>query len=698
VHSYDVFDTCLVRVFAAPEDLLFPLAQQVLIESLGAGNFGREDVSKVVEARIAAHARARHEMGREEVVLADIYDHLPELTSWGIVPSRMLAAEIELELASVRPIVAARHRLEALRSKGSQVLFIADTCLPEDVVRQMLTSAGMAQPGDRVYLSGEAGVAKGAGDLYRFVLEQEGLAAAELSHSGSHVVGDYLAPRRLGITAELVVEAAQTRYEKAVLKSGRGEPWTRSQLAGVWRAARLGAHDEGNEWLPEVVPVVAGAVGPLFVSFVAWVLRQARRDGISRLYFVGRDGQVLHRIAQELVAAEGPELHYLYGSRQAWYLPSLTDITRPELGFLMERSQSMAPDDNLRKLHLTPREIADALERHGFPPSTWDRQLDSAEAERFWDVITDPQVVTLIKDKARAARETALAYFGQAGLLADDRWALVDIGWNLTAQRALKRVLGGAGQTHVAGYYLALGRNRSPGPESGRAVGMLVEELDYPVRFPGRTSVFDNKGLVDQVFTLADHGRTLRYRRAEGEVVPVLDQVPHDAKQVALRITIQETMVALSREVYRTGLANHSVTEMTEAGRLVMDMFLAKPTRAEARAIGWVPVIYDPNDVQTRTVPLAAPISVRTLGRIARAVAGRLASGANLTSAPFTTPTALTKDLSWGFSWLEGSAALSGPPARLAIKVFKTLTRLLSSRRNLTNALLARLPVRRRAK
>ena len=38
-----------------------------------------------------------------------------------------------------------------------------------------------------------------------------------------------------------------------------------------------------------------------------------------------------------------------------------------------------------------------------------------------------------------------------------------------------------------------------------------------------------------------------------------------------------------------------------------------------------------------------------------------------------TVPTLFYKDLSWGFSWLEGSVALSGPLGRVALRGFRLL-------------------------
>lgn len=678
MHSFDVFDTCLVRVFVEPEHLLFPLAENMLSEARVGQARGRVEVSELVKGRIAAQRRAVLAADGEDASLADIYRHFGELPGWGISADRMLQAEIALELASVRPVAETRRRIESVRRSQGRVLFISDSHLPPDVIRRMLTDAGISQPDDALYVSATEGSTKRSGNLFRLVLAREDLAPGDLKHYGHDPVSDHMVPARLGIDAELSTQASLNRYEKAAMAEDHPLPWVKSQMAGTRRAVRLGLTDEGDTWLPKVVPIVAGAVGPLFVGFVAWVIEQARRDGVKRLYFVARDGQVLHRIARELAGgAEDLELLYLYGSRQAWYLPSVQEATRPELEFLLQGSQSMAPEDNLRKLHITPDMISKALKRHGFPPSTWDRQLDAQEAERFWEVLTDPNVTRLVEDNARRAREVTLKYLSQEGLLDDDKWALVDIGWNLTGQRALKKILGTAGQHHMLGYYLGIAHHRTRPDEHGRAVGLIVEELDYGIRFPGRTSIFDNKGLLDQVFTLADHGRTLGYMLDRDKAAPVLEEEPYDPREDALRMTIQETAAALAGEAVAVGLVPDRVTELAESGRLAMDIFMAKPRRSEVSAIAWAPVSYDPNDVHVRTVPLARRLTVGTLWQIAWRVTRRLTGGARVTRDPYE---AFAKDLSWGFSWLEGSAALSGPPTKLAVKVFKAANRLLNAR------------------
>ena len=58
----------------------------------------------------------------------------------------------------------------------------------------------------------------------------------------------------------------------------------------------------------------------MLVGFALWVVAQARRRGVRRLYFVARDGEVMLAAARHVIGRLAPdlELRYLYGSRKPW--------------------------------------------------------------------------------------------------------------------------------------------------------------------------------------------------------------------------------------------------------------------------------------------------------------------------------------------------------------------------------------------
>jgi len=676
IHSFDVFDTCIVRTCARPADLFYLLADELLA---GSGQpYGREEVSELALARVAAekqaHKNAGREPGKNEITLADIYRELGDPCGWGFSAQAMQDAEVRLEIAAMRPVVPIRARVEALRAAGERVVFVSDMYLPEAVVREMLQNCGYEVPDGTLYVSSELNATKRAGSLFRHVLAQEGISARELSHCGDGVESDILGARRAGVRAELVTMTQLNRFEGAMLTVPSLTPWATSQLAGIARATRLSfAGDEAARGSAEVA---ASVVAPLLVGFVLWTLRDAQARGLGRLYFVARDGQILHKVAEALkTGVDAPEVRYLYGSRQAWYVPSAFAVNRDELEFVLMTGQSSAPRHNLKRVNLTPEALELPLARHGFPKETWEAQLEGEAVARFWAFIEDPEVAPLVLAEADRARALALGYFEQEGLLADDRWALVDVGWTLRTQGSLHKVLASAGQPHTLGYYLGVSKTRFSSRAYGQGRAYLLEEAEESNGAQIRT-LFENKGLIDQVFTMADHGSTRGYARVEERLEPVLSTLPAHPKREAFLRTVHDLVSYFARELAASP-ARACEAELRACARLVTGMLIAQPTRAEAQALAWAPISDDPNEL--RAAPLARPLSAGDLFGIAGDVLARVRAmrrGGHIDDNRGdnrTVPTLFYKDLSWGFSWLEGSVALSGPLAKLALRGFRTL-------------------------
>lgn len=664
VYAFDVFDTCLVRTFARPADLFYALAQRVLTACRGEA-FGKEEVSELAQARAAAEKRAHAETSKGDINLADIYDAFTELGAWRISPEWMRAEEVRLEKASLRPIARTKRRIAQLKREGQRVVFISDMYLSREVIREVLIEHGIATVDDPLYVSSELEMTKRTGELFKHVLEREGIKPGDLHHCGDSMVGDYLAARKLGIKAELFDVSHLNRFERAILDDSHAPPWVYAQLAGLCRAVRLMCEDEAD---PEVTDIAANVVSPLLVSFVLWTLQDARQRGIGRLHFVARDGQIMHKIAQELAQTlETPELHYLYGSRQAWYLPSVSSLEGDDLAFLVLTGQSSAPRHNLKRLDLKPEALEEPLRRHGFAPETWDTQLDEESEKRFWAFIYDPKVAPVVLKQAQEAREVALAYFEQEGLFRDDKWALVDIGWTLRTQASFKKILGRAGQPHTLGYYLGVSKTRFSATDYGQARGFWLEEFEQGVASSGIKYLFQNKGLIDQIFTMADHGSTRRYERRGGKVEPVLSELKPYPQREAFLEQVHRTVTTFAAELAKTPLVHEPVDDLKRCAHLVTGMLIGNPTRREAKALAWAPISDDPNEL--RAVQLAKPLSVFDLYKIARDVAVRVKD--SRTANTKTVPSLFYKDLAWGFSWLEGSVALSGPSAKLTLWVYE---------------------------
>ncbi len=133
---------------------------------------------------------------------------------------------------------------------------------------------------------------------------------------------------------------------------------------------------------------------PVMMEYVEWVLREARREGKQRLYFLARDGYMMYLAACRL-------------------------------------AEDRNPDIAVRYLKISRLAVRSAL--------------SGIDAER-----TDTA--------AEKRRDQAIAYFRQEGLLDDVPFALADSGWVGSMQYGLQQLLSYAGKKPIRlqGYYFGL--------------------------------------------------------------------------------------------------------------------------------------------------------------------------------------------------------------------------------------------------
>ncbi len=667
-YSFDVFDTCLTRVYANPETIFYFLALEVLRTK---EHDSKELISEFTRLRIQAEDRARKFSHQEDISLNKIYEHFHELKAWDINPEKVMSAEIQIELASIRPIATIKQQILKLKQEGKRILFISDMYLPHNVIEQMLVEHGFAEKNDPIYVSGTIGLTKRSGNLFKYVLEKEGISKRNLHHTGNNARVDYLSPRRLGIKAYLFTNELPNRYEKAIINSNIKEPWICSQIAGISRATRLTSYyKQPQKDLSEVENIAANIIAPLLSSFVAWVVQNAREKGLERLYFVARDGFILLKIARAMFGETTPSFHYFYGSRQAWNAASVFKVAKKDLEFLIFNGQSSAPAHNLKRLNIAPEEISHVLIKHGFPKSSWEDQLEGSDVAKFWSVIQHPEVSKLILERAKLNRNVALDYFEQEGLLLDNKWSLVDIGWTLRTQSSLRKILSSRGQSYARGYFLGVSNNRYFASDYGICHGFIIEEfINNSEEFAIKT-LFQNRGLIDQVFTLADHGSTIGYTYQEnGQVIPKTAAVSNDPKRQQFLKRVHTTTLIYAQEIAKTNLAEEYLDEIKSAALLATQIFISRPTRKEVRAIAKIPVSDDPNEL--RAVPLARPLNIFDLYIIAKDLIFRM-KNKQLAQTKGTSGI-LYKDFNWGFYWLEGSVALSGLWPKVALRGFRLI-------------------------
>lgn len=542
-------------------------------------------------ARTEAEVRSFRNAGGldSHVSLADIHRdlaaaiHVPQ----GMV-DKLVAEELELEGELLVPIADGVRRVHEARLRGEQIVFVSDMYVARDFLIDQLQRHDLFSSGDRVYVSNEVGKSKAGGGLWDVVLDDLGVEPSSIHHVGNDRGSDYRKARKAGLSATLVDENNLNRYEHALEEHSTSTDGLASALAGASRLARLEESTLSND-RQSIRTVAAGVVAPYVIGNVLWILEHAKAEGLEAIYFVARDGQLLHDVANQLAPKVGyrGELKYLYGSRQAWALPSMNGTYDGVI-------ETLCPDDGdidatlrtiLHRFAFEPEHVENILAEAGFPRATFDESLDMVARRRLRNLLQrNEELRSLITAKSTDARDLMLRYLDQVGFLRSGPVGLVDLGTGATLYNALSSVLHTVDVRPPVSFYFGLRANVT---DKGFGFPLTYvrnesERLGY-MKTPGLLT------LVEMVCT-ADHASVTGYREEDDVVVPtfadggnqpVVDwglTIVRDAvRRVAEELLIDPDLIPCRQVDLRPAILH------------VFELFWTSPTAAEASAWGSYP-------------------------------------------------------------------------------------------------------------
>jgi predicted HAD superfamily hydrolase len=605
-HSFDVFDTCLTRKFAAPSDLFLELAHR--LQRRFPALLAHFDPETLRVSRQEAENDARAKLGREEAPLEEI---------WRAFAARMgvaelwehSAIELALEEESLRPIVRCLREIERLRAAGSRILFISDTYFSREFIEAQLQRHEFLRPEDGVYVSSEWGKTKATGHLFQLVLKTENIPAASLYHQGDHARSDVAIPRALGIKCRHIPFCA-TPQEVRLIEPDGGDYLLRSRLAGAMRVHRLQQEPDAPD---PAIGSIAGVLGPFLLGYVSWVLAQARRDGVRRLYFLARDCQLASHVAQEISGQFGQiDCRYLYVSRQALLLPSVESISPEGMSWLRRSHETASLDRLLAKIELTYDDVREDWDARAGKAGGRYQLQGEADWQRFWASLKREPLHGRLEALVSERRAAAKAYFREEGLFDQTPWAIVDLGWMLSCQSALRRLLRAVDPgIEVRGYYLGLHRKRAAPSEAGLAAALFNQRgVDRPAETRKQT-LFGHTALFDHALGMADHPSVHHYEAIGGGARPAFQPWGQPAPMAA---AMQAQMRAFARE--NAGLAPALGETRAAQGVLsiLIESIARNPSPEIVRALALVQASDDQNNIQATS--LAAPMNLRELAAL----------------------------------------------------------------------------------
>lgn len=642
IASFDVFDTCLVRNLPAPSDVFWLVGQK--LQARMPLWQGESFLFDFVAARVEAERRVRRIHSTEEVTLEQIWQVLLRMLQ-GTISGDSWTLELEAEEACLRPNVYMQSEIQEARAQGLRVVFVSDTYLPETFVKSQLFRHHFADEGDGFFISSRYLATKASGSLFKIMLEAEDIRAINVTHMGDNPRSDVEVPSALGIATRLVTTTRLTPHEESCLRSARLPDDFAARLVGQMRTFRLACNDETSRIARSFV---ADFLGPFTLTFCAWLLAQNKCLGIRRLYFLSRDGYLLRSVAEAL-AAGTVECRYLYVSRQALFLPSVTEVSPEGMPWLWRSFEKPTLNRLLAKLEFSWEDVGGSLKMLANSKGPAYELRDARDWGTFWEWLRTPAVEGNLKERIRTRQAGAVAYLEQEGLLGDVPCAVVDLGWFLSCQKALLALL----RMHkpnasLRGLYLGLQQGRHSEAEAGPATSLFNQPAqDSPRRHSWE--IWRRVPLIEHVVGCAPHGTVHHYDETGRPVLQSQDRPNRSLLGLLHALTIG---YAQANARFVAELSDANVAAAT-VDALVRSAF-AMPDHDWAALLGGVRCSEDQNNLHSS--PLASPLSTwRVAGSLLPATIRSLAG--MFPRRPV---------------WPEGDMAVSSRIARLALRVAGT--------------------------
>ncbi|WP_199608808.1 HAD family hydrolase [Flocculibacter collagenilyticus] len=471
--SFDIFDTLLVRPFAKPVDLFRYIEDEVCELTNGIVNeftLVRVKAEQNLKKKLREYNEQALEEGINEedltyeITIDEIYQelaNLAHLTDLSLI-NAIKSVEIEAEVQLLYPRPSGMELFRMAKSLGKQVIITSDMYLSHKTIERILAKNNI-HGYQALFVSSEIGLKKHEGHLYTYLMDKLGISNPKtILHIGDNVHGDIKAARDKEIRALHTPRTLDLFYKNKpannlFFKNRNKASLSESITVGMC-ANRIYDDPKFPYWGDtfyhgSVFNLGYLGLGCMFFSYTKWIIEQAIEDGITDLYFLARDGEIIKKVYDELSPyyENAPKSHYLLASRRsarvasirnqqdlsvvarsAFYSGTLLSFFENKLGYNPE---------------LIPEEL---LELHGFKELGLNTIINTNELKDNLYNLTMALSAQIV-DSAMSEGELLLQYFEDKGLNdLNKNVAVVDIGYAGTMQDAMIKLL----NRDIGGYYL----------------------------------------------------------------------------------------------------------------------------------------------------------------------------------------------------------------------------------------------------
>lgn len=506
MYSFDLFDTLITRKTATPWGI-FALIQKKLNTCQEYQEISGHISANFYELRINAEDLARlnnKSKGIEEVTLEDIYTAMATSGCLSL-EEQIILCDLEkiTEIENVVGIEENIAKVKSLISQGEEVILISDMYLDNGTILEMLAKVDEIFNKIPIYISSELMKRKTSGNLYRKIKELVNIEYTEWIHCGDNLYQDIEIPIEIGITVQHFQPEQLSAFEENLILQ-YGNNVLLQLMIGTAKNAR-----RQNELITTAEKIGCTFSGPILYSYTEWILGECKRKDIKRLYFIARDGYLIKKIADILIEKNNMniETFYIYGSRKAWRIPSLSKEHFNLYQIIhWSYTSKIKTIGSLAEVLMIPVE-----ELYPFLPLFCrDAIIQTSEQSLRYIVQRldrDVEFQEYFLKKHADMRKLVKEYLRQEIDMSDDAFAFVEVSGGGLTQGCLKNLLKGQYDKPIRTFFFKIDR---------------VNLMDDCINDTFLPSLLKNN-LVVEMLCRAPHGQTLGYERREQRVLPILE-------------------------------------------------------------------------------------------------------------------------------------------------------------------------------
>ncbi len=333
---------------------------------------------------------------------------------------------------------------------------------------------------------------------------------------------------------------------------------------------------------------------PVLVCFVEWVLQEASKKGIKRLYFLARDGYQMYLVAEQLCKYRKYkiECRYLYGSRYAWRMPQFALVGESCLDMICLGGIGVTFEKVMKRGGLTDEEALIVAKELDFEKK-YKTILSYQEVIQLKQPLAESNYfLSFVYEHSKKAYKNTIAYLEQEGLVENVSYALVDSGWVGSLQKTLQQLLCYEGyKKEIEGFYFGL-----------YELPKEVKKESYHTYYFSPTTnikrkVYFSNCLYEAVYS-APHGMTIAYEKVEETYQPVFykEHNLNQARMEQMELWLKEFLVEYQKQ-------NRSLSNQLE--RIVFSLLkklMGNPLNEEVKIYGTLLFSDDVTEEQTKQV------------------------------------------------------------------------------------------------